>query len=160
MTNAFKNPAFFRNAKGEIYESYNGKPYQETDAPVTRKDGEAAVLEDAKNYLRSVLKPGMTVYTILNHRSASGMSRSISLAVGGKKGEIIKLDWYAIKAGLGKMDQSHGGIKVGGCGMDMGFDLVYRLGSKLWPKGTKKPHGTRNGKPDTDGGYALEHSWL
>lgn len=160
MASTFKNPEFFRNANGEIYESYNGKPYQETDTPVTRKEGEVAAIENAKNYLRSVLKPGATVYTILNHKSASGMSRAISLVIGGKNGEIIKLDWYAIKAGLGKFDQTNGGIKVSGCGMDMGFHLVYNLGRMLWPNGTKKPHGTRNGAPDTDGGYALKQSWL
>lgn len=51
-------------------------------------------------------------------------------------------------------------IRVGGAGMDMGFHLVYSLGSALWPDGTKKPHGTRNGEPDRAGGYALKHQWL
>jgi hypothetical protein len=53
-----------------------------------------------------------------------------------------------------------GGIKIGGCGMDMGFDLVYSLGATLWPNGTRKPHGTRNGEPDSAGGYALNHRWM
>jgi hypothetical protein len=44
--------------------------------------------------------------------------------------------------------------------MDMGFDLVYSLGSALWPNGTDTPHGTRNGEPDSDGGYALKQSAL
>ena len=46
---------------------------------------------------------------------------------------------------------------VGGCGFCGGFDIVQALGYALWPKGTKKPHGTRNGEPDTCGGYALTH---
>jgi hypothetical protein len=34
------------------------------------------------------------------------------------------------------------------------------LGQKLWPNGTKKPHGARNGQPDESGGYALKQHWL
>jgi len=160
---AFKNPTFYRNsqsAQNEIYESYNGKPYNENDTFVSRKDGEADEVKQAYLYLRKLLKPGMTVYTILNHVSTSGMQRCISLAIGGKKGEIIKLDWHVAKAMKEKIDNKHGGIKVGGCGMDMGFSLVYSLGRTLWPTGTSKQHGSRNGKPDSDGGYALKQSWL
>ena len=53
-----------------------------------------------------------------------------------------------------------GGLRVSGCGMDMGFHVVYNLGYALWPDGTPEPHGTRNGAPDSDGGYALKHRWL
>lgn len=38
--------------------------------------------------------------------------------------------------------------------------FVYSLGRTLWPDGTRAPHGRRNGQPDSDGGYALKHSWL
>jgi len=44
--------------------------------------------------------------------------------------------------------------------IDMGFHVVYNLGRTLWPEGTPEPHGTRNGEPDRDGGYALNHQWL
>ena len=35
---------------------------------------------------------------------------------------------------------------------------VYRLAAreKEQPKGTRVPHGTRNGQPDSTGGYALK----
>lgn len=160
MSNPLKNPAFFRNASGEVYESYNGEPWAEGDTPLTRKEGEAAEREQAKAHLRKLLKPGATVYTILRHVSTSGMSRCISLAIGGKNGEIVKLDYWVAKAKGEHIDPKHGGLKVGGCGMDMGFHLVYGLGRMLWPNGTKKPHGTRNGAPDKDGGYALKQTWL
>jgi hypothetical protein len=156
MVNCFKNPKYFRDTSGRVYESYNGEPYTPSDTPVSRKDGESAEIEQAKTALRKLLKPNMTVYTVLNHRSASGMSRSITLCIGGKNGEIIKLDHLAITAGLGSFDNKNGGVKVGGCGMDMGFSLVYDLGRLLWPNGTKKPHGARN----SDGGYALKQTWL
>lgn len=158
--NIFKNPQFFINAQGEAYESYNGKPYQPDDKPISRKDGEAMHREQAKKHLRSILKAGQTIYTVCNHVSSSGMSRSISLMIGNKDGSITKLDYWYVQADGSIIDQKHGGIKVSGCGMDMGFHLVYNLGRMLWPNGTKKPHGTRNGQPDTDGGYALKHQWL
>lgn len=91
--------------------------------------------------LHKVLKPGDTVYTVLRHVSSSGMSR--------------RIDCYAI--GIAKRHASKQGLVVPGCGMDMGYHLVYSLGCALWPKGTKKPHGTRNGEPDSTGGYALKH---
>lgn len=114
---------------------------------------------EAVKALRRYLKPGRKVYTILNHCSSSGMSRAISLAVS-YKGEVVKLDYWASRAMGYPIDRNHGGLKVGGCGMDMGFHLVYSLGQTVWPKGTRKPHGTRNGEPDTAGGYALKHVWL
>jgi len=43
---------------------------------------------------------------------------------------------------------------------DMGFQIVYQLGQRMWPDGTPKPHGRRNGQPDSAGGYALKHQWL
>lgn len=55
---------------------------------------------------------------------------------------------------------AHDAIKIGGCGMDMGFALVYELGMKLWPDGTPEPHGQRNGEPDSNGGYALRQRWI
>lgn len=139
---------------------------------------------EAITQLRSFLKPGMTIYTVLCHRSSSGMSRSISLVIpkrcyrdeypvdadgavlGNAKPkrkqflEIASLDYWAAQAMGYRIDDKHGGLRMQGCGMDMGFQLVYQLGATLWPNGTKKPHGRRNGQPDSAGGYALKHRWL
>ena len=116
-------------------------------------------IETARGHILDRVKPTDTVYTILRHVSTSGMSRSISLIVMDGK-QPYDISYLAAKVLGDKIDQKHGGIKVGGCGMDMGFDLVYRLGATLWPNGTALPHGNRNGKPDSDGGYALAHRWL
>jgi hypothetical protein len=113
----------------------------------------------AKTNLCRWLKPNTIIYTKLNHASKSGMSRSISLYVVCKK-ELIDLTYSAAVVMGDAIDNKNGGIKIGGCGMDMGFALVYNLGRTHWPKGTKKPHGTRNGEPDSDGGYALKQRWL
>lgn len=151
---------YFKSADGNVYESYNDAPYHDGDARVSVKEGKAAQIEQAKAHLCTVLKPGQTVYTILNHCSASGMSRSISVVVGGKDGEIEKLDYWIARAKGEHIDPKHGGIKMNGCGMDMGFSLVYNLGCMLWPTGTPEPHGMRNGQPDSSGGYALKQRWL
>lgn len=108
--------------------------------------------------LLKLVKPGTAVYTILRHCSASGMQRRISLAVV-HDGQIRVID--ALVADLtGNKAHRDGGIVANGCGMDMGYHLVHSLGYHLWPAGTPEPHGTRNGQPDTSGGYALRHEWL
>lgn len=115
--------------------------------------------DEAIAELRKRLKPGDRIYAIVRHVSRSGMQRSISLTIA-RKGEIESLDFWASRALDLRIDRKNGGIKIDGCGMDMGFQLVYMLGSALWPHGTSKPHGRRNGEPDSTGGYALKHVWL
>lgn len=146
--------------------------------------------EDAIRELKRLIKPGQTIYTILKHVSRSGMSRVIDVVIpyryyedeyplkpenervypaecdySAEPKRVFKglkcrsISWLVGRA-CGYRCDDRGGLKVGGCGMDMGFHVVYRLGSTMWPEGTSKPHGTRNGEPDTDGGYALKHEWI
>ena len=124
--------------------------------------------KEAIERLHELLKPGSVIYTIARHVSRSGMQREISCAVVSpasttphtKMGYDVDTIDHLVCNALGYRRGKHGGIVVGGCGMDMGFHLVYNLGRVLYPDGTKKPHGMRNGKPDSDGGYALKHRWL
>ena len=114
--------------------------------------------EDAIKTLRLDLKPGDTINTILRHTSRSGMSRSISLLKGDQD-----ISYFAALAMGDKIDQKNGGIKIGGCGMDMGFALVYNLSYALFPQGFKVEGIGRNGDKsgwDDDGGYALKHRWI
>ena len=110
-----------------------------------------------------MIKPGQTIHCVLRRVSASGMARDISLFII-QKGELRNIDSLAADATGHNMAANGPGIKMTGCGMDMGFALVYSLGAALWPNGTKKPHGTRNGAPDSApdsaGGYALKSNWL
>lgn len=116
-----------------------------------------------KAYLRKQLlkqiKVGATIYTKCNHVSNSGMSRDISVYVVTKDSTIWDISMMTADL-CGYSQAKDGSVKMGGCGMDMGFAIVYALGGALWPSGTKRPHGTRNGEPDTSGGYALKHQWL
>lgn len=122
---------------------------------MTKLTKQGAIERDAAcDELREWLKPGDTVSCILRSVSRSGMSREISFV----DKEMRNLDYPISKACGYRFGKQ--GLKVGGCGMDMGFAVVYELGHRLWPKGTDKPHGTRNGEPDSDGGYALKQRWL
>src|SRR5512133_1108404 len=134
------------------------------------------------DYLQEHLKPGATVYTILRHVSRSGMQRSISLQII-TDGEINDITGRAAAVMGSRRDDKRGGIKVGGCGMDMGFHLVYNLSRTLYPNGwicvgkdcrenhwardyhedgTKTERKVPKGKKTrhADGGYALKHRWL
>jgi hypothetical protein len=122
-------------------------------------------------HLREMLKPGDVVHTILRHSARSGMMRHISLVVVMKDtGAVHDITGYAADA-LDMRRAADGGIKAGGCGMDMGFHLAYSLSRMLFRNfdciGENCPsndhcNGDRNRKPHhhSDGGYALNHRWM
>lgn len=95
--------------------------------------------------LREWLKPGDTVYTILRRVSRSGMSRVISFikidsdaerAQHGRVSNSMKILDYNIALACDYKQVDRGdGLKVGGCGQDMGFAVVYNLGRTLFPQG-------------------------
>jgi hypothetical protein len=117
-------------------------------------------------YLREVLKPGSEVYTTVKQVAKSGMSRTMTLHIV-QDGRICGVT-YSAAVVLGEPQQKDGSIRVHGCGMDMGFEVVYRLSRRLFPDGFKprdagKDYG-RNGTSaddiDKDGGYALKQRWM
>ena len=153
------NSAFFRDVvTGYVFEtslvdSYKNRPGCEK---ISKVEGLKALKGQARIELLKMLKPGQKVYAQIKHVSASGMSRSVALYVV-HEDDLVSITCQAARL-LGTSRDKHDGITVGGCGFDACFDVVYRLGLSLWPDGTDAPHGTRNGEPDTDGGYALEVS--
>ena len=150
--------AYFQSPNGEVFQSDNPEWHKECTR-LTVKAGKLARKEYARAQLRKMIKPGQTVYCTLRSRSSSGMSRVISLHIVDDTGELRSIDTYAADATDTRISKN-GGLIMSGCGMDMGFALVYNLGYALWPNGTPEPHGTRNGTPDTNGGYALKSSWV
>lgn len=83
-------------------------------------------------------------YTICRHVSRSGMSRTISLhyfdtATGGMR----HLNYVAAVLLDRPQDSLRDGLICKGCGMDMGFDLVYAFACAA-----------------TGDGYAVNHHWL
>lgn len=121
-------------------------------------------IREATKWLKKLLKPGDTVYTSLLHVSSSGMTRRIQCFVMKVNQPVCISGSVALLTGSKHHDQ--GGVVVGGCGMDMGFSLVYSLSRSLFPKGFKvgrKGTRARNGDStgyDTDGGYALNQRWM
>ena len=129
---------------------------------------------EAIETLRAHLRPGDTVQTILRHVSRSGMTRSISTILIGKDGTPWDVSGLVARATGSTFDRDRGGVKVQGCGMDMGFSLVYDLSRTLWPDGhrcagkrcrsndhSNPPYPKPDGRSKhTDGGYALRQVWL
>jgi hypothetical protein len=75
-----------------------------------------------------------TVYTVLRSVSSSGMTRHISLKVVDSDGDILDITYLAARALGDKLQERNGfnTLKVNGCGMDMGFHIVYSLSSVLF----------------------------
>lgn len=102
-----------------------------------------AARADAQAKLREWLKPGDTVYTILRSVSRSGMSRTIGVVLlqpdnrGGTRPLVdLHPNWLVSQAvGLRMSAKDRDGVVVGGCGMDMGFHLVYSLSASLFRDG-------------------------
>ena len=129
--------------------------------------------EAARVTLRELLPPGSTVHTTVRHVARSGMSRSISCYVI-RDNNPRWLDRLICKATGYTFDEKREAVKIGGCGMDMGFAIVYDVGWALYPQGfdclgdircpsnDHSNHGWGNGCPrhHTDGGYALRQGWL
>ncbi|KKM71476.1 hypothetical protein LCGC14_1430240 [marine sediment metagenome] len=149
----------------------------------------AADKQDAMDRLKAYnMQPGETVYTIVKHRSRSGMYRVIDLYIM-RDNVPLRISW-SVGTLVEGYDRNHEGAKASGCGMDMGFHLVYSLSRELFPSGfgtmgqaslypqgvrpASKEHAAhlrskgvqfigRNGDTsgwDNDGGYALKQSWM
>lgn len=133
--------------------------------------------EAIKTLTKMGVKPGATIYTIVTHVSASGMSRHIRCYIvtrntstdrdGKKRAEhgITEITGLVATAcGFTRARGSKWDIVVGGCGMDMCFKVVYDLGRAMFPKGgpLAKTNGTRQAQAasagetaERDGGYLL-----
>lgn len=123
-----------------------------TGKQLPKAEGKRLYQEQAKDELREILSHGDTVFCVLRHVSASGMSRTIDFYVI-KENRPLWLTGY-IGAALGYKRGKHDrGLVISGCGMDMGFHVVYCLASELWPKGNPD-------RDDKDGGYLLKSDWM
>ena len=96
--------------------------------------------------LKKLIGRNYKVYTSCDHVSASGMTRNISCYIA-KGGDIIDITWHVARVLEYKRNRDNGGMVVRGCGMDMGFSVVYNLSCAMYPR-TKS------------GGYKLEQRWM
>ena len=145
---------------------------------MTKSDREK---QEAREALLKWLKPGDTVYTLLDHVSRSGMMRHIRVVVPYTRDDgstdFIHPNHSAARL-LGVSQAAGDGLKMTGCGMDMGFQLVYLISHYLFPDGfgcvgkgcpsndhsngdrDHRKHSKRRPHWHKSGGYALRHRWL
>jgi hypothetical protein len=107
--------------------------------------------EEAIAWFRENCPKGSTIYTVLRHRSSSGMLRRIGLVVilpGAMKKDEPTLRFPDYAGAVVYNDKATTaddpeGITVRGCGMDMGFELVYSIAQAVYGDG-----------------YALKQRWI
>jgi len=101
-------------------------------------------INDEMEAAEKAIAPLRELFVIARHVSSSGMSRRLSLHVF-RNGSPLQLSYNASIA-LGYRYRYHdrdSAVVMGGCGMDMGFALVYELSHALYGDG-----------------YLLKHRWL
>lgn len=90
---------------------------------------------DATMALKQYCPKGSTVYCVLRGVSRSGMQRRIDFYTidpqrkEGRPRLQYLSGWMAVLLGMVRQDR---GLKVNGCGMDMGFHMVDTLASALY----------------------------
>jgi len=89
----------------------------------------------------NTLKKVKTLYTKLDSVSRSGMTRKITVL--DIEGETPSYWNYYVSEVLNMKLDKNGSLTVKGCGMDMGFHLIYNLSLAL--------HGD---------GYKIKHRWI
>lgn len=119
--------------------------------------------------LRKLCPPGTTIYCTLRHVSRSGMMREISLHIIKRSGPV-SLSWDAARVlGYPLRGGAHWALRVGGCGMDMGFAVVNSLSYALHgmkSRGADAIEQDNAGRPFTPrrghfrAGYSLKHEWI
>lgn len=149
---------------------------QDNRSSVNAKEGsmtkaQKAEQEEARERLREWIKPGDTVWTVVRHVSKSGMTRDIACYLI----EDNEPRWIAslvAKACGMRFNRDRDAVRIGGCGMDMGFALVYDLSHALFGGGFEcigegcpsndHSNGDRDytPHPHSDSGYALTQRWI
>ena len=113
----------------------------------TKKQIEAQEIAEAIQALKNLgCEDGATIYTTVRSVAKSGMSRAISCFIIATEADgskyIQSIDYFAGIA-LGLKRHKDGGLIIRGCGMDMGYKIVYDLASVV-----------------LSDGYALKQRWL
>jgi hypothetical protein len=113
---------------------------------MTKKEVKQQIKKEAIDILKSIIKKDDVLYTQLNHVSQSGMMRHISIKYI-KDNKPMDITGYIAEANDWKEAKNrfggYNGIKVSGCGMDMGFHVIYNISKTLF-----------------NDGYAIKQQWL
>jgi hypothetical protein len=106
---------------------------------MTKKEKEKL---EAIKHLKQFIKKGDTIFTKIEKVSTSGMYRHIKV-ISIKKNNPSYWSYYVAKILEWSYKDKTNAVGVGGCGMDMGFHLVYTLSRILFKDG-----------------YALKQRWI
>lgn len=90
--------------------------------------------EEGVQKLKELAPEGSHLYIVLRHTSQSGMVRHISAFVI-QDNYPICLDRLIVKLGLFKLTKGGEAMLVHGCGMDMGFHVVYETARAVYGNG-------------------------
>jgi hypothetical protein len=119
-----------------------------------KAEGERRHKKQAREALLRILEKGDTVFCVLRSVSRSGMSRNIDFyVIKDNRPQYLTGYMAALYGRTIGTSSNHMGLKINGCGMDMGFHEVYNLARTLWPEGNPD-------RADRDGGYLLRSEWL
>lgn len=126
---------------------------------LTGGEAAAALTAYRRAELLKLVSVGATltaVCTAYSSRSGTAKYKVLVPAIAGHDGStyirnITKMIADFVGFRLSKDDE----IIMGGYGYSKSSQIGYSLGCALWPEGTPEPHGTRNGEPDSFGGYAI-----
>lgn len=124
--------AYMQARDGTIIETDNPALWSDGWTRLPNKKGAEAFRAYHIARLRETIKPGDKIYCLLRHVSRSGMVRDIAVKHAGPDG--LSDITFSTAAALAWPMQNNG-VRVNGCGMDMGFHLVYTLSRVLFPKG-------------------------
>jgi hypothetical protein len=120
-----------------------------------RDERKAKAIQD----LRDILPPGSTVYLTLSRVSRSGMSRVIKCIAktehegdAGKWEDMQDISWHIAHALEYPLVREEG-VRIGGCGMDMGLALIDNLSYAVY--GKPSPQKRYGG-----GGEGINYKWL
>lgn len=129
---------------------------------ITKAEQKEQDRQEAIARLRALAPAKSTIYVVVKHVSRSGMQRHIAAFIqtptglrniSGDVAEIVGWKWLD--------DDS---VAVSGCGMDMGFHLVYTLASYVWrntPEAAAYADEMKDSKwRSGDASYLYSHRWL
>ena len=128
--------------------NFNHKPSGDDWQPVSQAKGKELEKQQAidmlKNIFTSMPEDQRVIYCVLRSVSKSGMSRTIDFfTIDNERPQHLS---GLIKMALGYKFGKNAGLVIGGCGMDMGFHVVYTVSSVVFG-------GTR-------GGYEIKSQWI
>lgn len=119
-----------------------------TKAQIAERDEARATLREFVERSQKRRDGSPVIYTFLRHVSKSGMSRDITLKIVDGDGTLRDITYTAALA-IGEKPRDNYGrrvIRVHGCGMDMGFHLVYSVSHALYDGQDRA-------------GYVISHEW-